>query len=121
MSDDDFLQCMEAWAAWSDATFGPPEERGPEGALAHLAKEIFEVLENPGDVMEYVDMLALVMDSARRAGFPARDVLREAWAKLEINRQRDVLREAWAMLEINRQRELGTPGPGGETEHIRDE
>jgi hypothetical protein len=42
-----------AQAEWSQATFGPDNERGPIGPLKHLAKEVAEVMQDPTDLMEF--------------------------------------------------------------------
>jgi hypothetical protein len=75
-------------AAWSQATFGPDSERGPIGPLKHLAKEVAEVMQDPTDLMEFVDCLFLIFDSTRRAGFTFAELRAAAWKKLEINKAR---------------------------------
>lgn len=77
-----------AQAEWSQATFGTDEERGPIGALKHLAKEVQEALEDPTDIYEYADLLFLVCDATRRAGFTLNDLVSTAKAKLIINKKR---------------------------------
>jgi dATP/dGTP diphosphohydrolase len=83
------------WAAqseWSQATFGTDQERGPIGALKHLAKEVQEALDSEKDgkldLMELVDCLFLTFDSTRRAGFSYDQLLSKAWEKLRINKAR---------------------------------
>lgn len=88
---------------WSELTFGNPADRGPEGPLKHLRKEVSEGLDKPTDLMEYVDMLFLVFDAAWRAGFSYHDLLHGAFAKLAINKKRK-----W-----------GTPTKDGIVEHVR--
>jgi hypothetical protein len=73
---------------WSQATFGTDRERGPLGALKHLAKEAAEAQANPEDVTEYADCLILVLDAARRAGFDVRRLVQAAAEKLEVNKAR---------------------------------
>lgn len=75
-------------AAWSQATFGPDDVRGPAGPLKHLRKEIDEVLAAPADIEEYADLLFLVFDATRRAGFVYDDLLGACWDKLFKNKQR---------------------------------
>ena len=77
-----------AQAHWSRSVFGTDEERGPEGPLKHLAKEVQETLANPADIMEYADLLFLVFDSARRAGFTYCELRAAVDRKLEINKSR---------------------------------
>ncbi|HEX8913394.1 MAG TPA: dATP/dGTP pyrophosphohydrolase domain-containing protein [Humisphaera sp.] len=76
-------------AEWSQETFGTDAERGPAGALKHLAREAGEALRSPTDKAEYADCLLLVLDAARRAGLAAGELLDAAAVKLEVNRQRE--------------------------------
>lgn len=94
-----------AQAEWSRATFGSDTERGPQGPLKHLRKEVDEVLANPHDLEEYADLLFLVFDATRRAGFSYLDLDNAAWMKLEKNKQR-----VWSK-----------PTTDDPVEHIRDE
>lgn len=93
-------------AEWSQATFGADNERGPIGPLKHLAKEVAEVMQDPTDLMEFVDCLFLIFDSTRRAGFTFEELRKAAWEKLAINKARK-----WQ-----------TPPKGDEAiEHVRDD
>jgi hypothetical protein len=75
-------------AAWSEETFGPSIERGPRGVLLHLKKEVDEALEAPNDLEEYVDLLLLVFDATRRAGFWYHELVAAAFEKLAKNKAR---------------------------------
>jgi hypothetical protein len=75
-------------AEWSQEVFGNDAERGPIGALKHLSKEVDEVLENPKDLIEYADLLFLVFDATRRAGYDIWDLYYACMTKLAINKQR---------------------------------
>lgn len=75
-------------AAWSQETFGSDKERGPEGPLKHMRKEIEEVLANPTDLQEYADLLLLLLDASRRAGIGPYSLIRAGQAKLKINKER---------------------------------
>lgn len=75
-------------AEWSRATFGSDTERGPQGPLKHLAKEVQECLADPSDLMEFVDMQLLIFDAARRAGFTFEQLVKGCWEKLEVNKAR---------------------------------
>lgn len=103
---DNRLSLSEFWDAlseWSQATFGSDQERGPQGPLKHLAKEVQEALENPLDAEEYVDCIFLVFDAARRAGFTYEQLRRFCNEKLKINKARK-----W-----------GKPSPTEPVEHYR--
>lgn len=111
-------------AEWSRKTFGSDIERGPEGPLKHLAKEVLHellgyekeevedfldatprVAGNTGDLEEYADLILLAFDSCRRAGFDYSDLVLGCYRKLEVNRSR-----RW-----------NKPSPDQPVEHIRDE
>lgn len=73
---------------WSSETFGSDIVCGPEAPLAHLRKEIDEVLEDPKAIEEWADVLLLVLDGISRAGYSVDAVEHAAWTKLDINRKR---------------------------------
>lgn len=91
-------------AKWSQATFGSDLDRGPIGALKHLAKEVNETLEKPRDRTEYADCFLLVIDAARRAGITFGDLVEASADKLEVCKQRQ-----W-----------GTPNGDEPVEHVRE-
>lgn len=84
----DFIAFWHAHSEWSQATFGTDQERGPVGSLKHLAKEVQEVLADPTDIIEFADLLFLVFDSTRRAGFTPEQLIEAANAKLAVNKSR---------------------------------
>jgi hypothetical protein len=75
-------------SAWSQQTFGFDSDRGPEGALAHLAREVAEIQAKPKDLIEYADAYILLCDACRRAGYEYDDLISAVEAKAAINRQR---------------------------------
>jgi len=75
-------------AEWSQKTFGRDDERGPVGALRHLAREAAEAEDSLDDPLEYADCLLLTIDAARRAGFGIEQLLTAAQEKMEINKKR---------------------------------
>lgn len=86
---------------WSNSVFG--SERGPEACIAHLKKEVDELLASPHDRMEYADCLMLLLDAYWRSGGSAEDLIKAAFQKLEINKAR-----IW-----------GKPDANGVVEHVR--
>ena len=76
-------------AKWSREVFGPDHVRGPVGPLKHLAKEVEECLRDPNDLEEYADLLFLLCDATRRAGFCPEELFTAAFAKLEKNKARE--------------------------------
>jgi hypothetical protein len=81
-------QFWKELSKWSQDTFGSDGWRGPTGPLQHLAKEVQETLQDPVDIIEYADMLFLVFDACRRAGFDYPDLEKAVWHKLNLNRKR---------------------------------
>lgn len=88
---------------WSDSTFGLL--RHPIAPLAHLVKELRELIDCPTDRMEYADCMMLLLDAYRMIGGSADDLVQACYEKLEINKQRK-----W-----------GEPDEHGVVEHIRTE
>lgn len=92
----EFAALAEDQAVWSRATFGGDRERGPEGALKHLAKEAVEALEawekpqwNVDDVRsEFADCLLLLLDASRRAGMDPLSLVRAGAEKMRVNKAR---------------------------------
>lgn len=84
----DLYNFWRARSAWSAATFGAMNVRGPIGPLRHLEKEVKEALAKPEDLEEYADLLFLVFDATERAGFSYHDLVLACWRKLEKNRAR---------------------------------
>lgn len=86
---------------WSRRAFGPdgPLARGPRGPLKHLVKEIVrEILPATADgsiwlepgafLEEFVDLVLLVFDATRRAGFTVEQVVAGCCQKLKKNMAR---------------------------------
>ena len=85
---DAFEDLVADQAEWSQATFGTDAERGPVGALKHLAKEALEAAEHPGDPFEYADCFLLILDAARRQGIKPMELIIAAKEKMKINKER---------------------------------
>jgi hypothetical protein len=93
--------------AWSNATFGDETERGPVGPLKHLVVEVLHELlgidkvyvehflanwkrtvnrpQNGRDLGELADVLILLMDATRRAGYGPDDLLAAVESKHAVN------------------------------------
>ncbi|HCA9596864.1 TPA: DUF550 domain-containing protein [Klebsiella pneumoniae] len=82
---DPFRLVRKAHAEWSDRQFG---NVGPVGPLKHLAKEAIEAAEAPDDISEFADILMLVWDATRRAGFSDEQLAEAVAEKLERNKRR---------------------------------
>lgn len=83
-------------SAWSQATFGSDDERGPVGALKHLEKETREAVAawqasnfDPNAVREeFADCLLLLLDASRRAGITPLSLILAAKEKMVVNKGR---------------------------------
>lgn len=82
---DPFTNILAQHAEWSDRQFG---NVGPVGPLKHLAKEAIEAAEAPDDISEFADILMLVWDATRRAGFSDEQLAEAVAEKLERNKRR---------------------------------
>lgn len=71
---------------WSRETFGPGART--KGVIAHIREELDEVLENPGDISEWCDLLILVLDGATRAGHTSAEIIMGYHEKISINMAR---------------------------------
>ena len=101
----DLAQFLHAQSEWSDETFGYGDRR--ESVVAHIAKELTEVLNAPSRVeamREFCDVILLALDGARRCAETPDDVCAYLISKQKIN-----------ML-----REWGSPDSSGVVEHVRD-
>jgi ParB family chromosome partitioning protein len=91
IQEDRDVTLEEFWynlAEWSNRTFGYEHDRGPVGPLRHLAKEVQETLDQPTELIEYADMLHLIFDACRRAGYSYDDLRHAAAYKLSVNQHR---------------------------------
>ena len=73
---------------WSDETFGPGERR--DGIIDHLKKELVEVETAPtgNGLSEWVDVIMLAMDGARREGWTGDIIAAALQLKLKENKKR---------------------------------
>lgn len=110
---DEMTDLIKEQAEWSNATFGDEKQRGPVGPLKHMAKEVCcELLgcdplwfdqfvaglqprtyanaqQSITDIMEYADLLILLLDSSRRAGHSFIEVIRAGREKMQENMKRE--------------------------------
>jgi NTP pyrophosphatase (non-canonical NTP hydrolase) len=103
---DKFEDLVQDQSKWSQETFGSDAERGPAGALKHLAKEATEAVEAIGTEHleeELADCFLLILDAARRARVKPMALVEAAQRKMVVNRSR-----TWP-----------TPVPDEPVEHIQ--
>lgn len=83
---DEWQELFDFIGEWSHTTFGPIENRGPEGPLKHLVKEAEEALTAVNNPIEYADCLIILFDAIRRAGMPLPLILQAAKYKAMVNK-----------------------------------
>lgn len=74
------------FAEWNLATFGPGLRT--EGTVAHIRKELDEVLADPTDHKEWVDILILSLNGLVRLGLSPAEIIAAVKAKHEVNKAR---------------------------------
>lgn len=85
-SGSDLEEYIARHREWSYKTFGPGSRA--EGLLKHIRKELLEIEADPGDLMEWVDVMILAIDGAWRAGFSPFEVAEALKRKQEVNFRR---------------------------------
>jgi hypothetical protein len=101
----DLLDHIVEQREWSIATFGPHSQRGSDGVIDHLRKEVNEAAESR-KLEEWVDIIMLAIDGASREGYGPMDIVTGLANKLEVNKRRQW--PDWRTIE-----------PGQAIEHIR--
>lgn len=80
---------------WSEITFGDGDRT--ESVLNHIEKEIAEIRADPSDLVEWIDIIQLAFDGARRSGAThnpdgryntIEEILETLVEKQDINEQR---------------------------------
>lgn len=72
---------------WSGETFGRGKRTA--GLIKHIRSELDEIAENPGDLMEWVDVIILALDGAwRNCPASSTDIAAAMIAKQVINKWR---------------------------------
>lgn len=86
MTTFDFAAHLTRQREWSGRTFGP----GPrtQGVVAHIRKELDEVLADPTDLTEWIDVAILALDGAWRAGATPDQIIATLVAKQTRNEGR---------------------------------
>ena len=64
---------LQRHRAWSQRTFG--EGPRPVGIVKHIAKELDEILRDPNDLEEWIDVVILALDGATRQGYRADEIM----------------------------------------------
>lgn len=90
-----FVTLLYMQKQFSEYAFGPHDQRGVGGNIAHIRKELDEVEGAPLDLLEWYDLILLAMDGASRAAAtlgisqPVKHVALGLFAKLAQNMLRE--------------------------------
>lgn len=103
--DHGFIRYVNDLHKWQIETFGP--DRSHVALVDHIKKELDEVLKDPSDLMEWIDIIILALGGAGGAGYSGGDVADALYEKLEICRAR-----TWP--------DWRTADPTKAIEHVRD-
>ena len=84
-------QTIDSWhldrqREFSEKTFGPGLRTN--GVVDHIRKELVEILEDPTDLKEWVDVIILAFDGAWRTGAGSQEIIDAIVAKQTKNEQR---------------------------------
>lgn len=71
---------------WSLRVIGPGQRT--VGIVAHISKELGEILDNPADIEEWVDVILLAFDGASRVGFSGEEIVAAMISKQAKNNLR---------------------------------
>jgi hypothetical protein len=80
---DSLIPYVERQAEWSNRTFGAGWRT--KGIVEHIRKELLEILADPGDLEEWIDVMILAMDGYWRAGGNPLDLMRRLQEKQNKN------------------------------------
>lgn len=82
----DFAKHLQRQRDWSSKTFGPDPR--VNGVVSHIRKELDEILADPTDISEWIDVAILALDGAWRAGYSPEQIIEALVAKQTKNESR---------------------------------
>ncbi len=82
-----FKQYIDKQISWSEKTFGPGKRDA--GLIDHIKKELKEIINSPGDLEEWIDVIILAIDGAWRNGFLPEEII----YCLEQKQEKNILRK----------------------------
>lgn len=83
METFDFISHLNRQREFSLKTFGPGLRT--KGVVDHIQKELKEILLNPNDLEEWIDVILLACDGAWRLGYSSESIVETLQAKLTKN------------------------------------
>jgi len=82
----DLIAHVERQRAFSETTFGPGTRT--QGVVDHIRKELNEILADPLDLEEWIDVILLAIDGAWRTGASSEKIVHNLIYKLSKNENR---------------------------------
>lgn len=79
-------QYIRKQIVWSLKTFGPGKR--DTGIIDNIRKELIEIEDRPGDIMEWVDVIILALDGAWRNGHTSTGIIKALREKQSMNAAR---------------------------------
>lgn len=74
---------------WSLNTFGPGDSvEKHEGLIVHICKELDEIMDDPSDTVEWIDVAILALEGALRSKDSVAEVIDEMITKQLVNENR---------------------------------
>ena len=83
----DLVEHIERQRKFSEETFGPGLRT--EGVVNHIRKELNEILDDPKDLYEWIDVIILALDGAWRTGATSEEIVEAIKNKQTINENRN--------------------------------
>ncbi len=82
----DLFGYMSRLTKWSESTFGPGKRT--ESIIDHIRKEFVEIKADPSDAGEWIDVVAMALDGARRSGATPLEIVTGLMSKQVKNENR---------------------------------
>jgi hypothetical protein len=86
MNNFNFEKFLTRRQQFSEKTFGP--NFNPLGIVDHIKKELNEIVADPNDLVEWIDIILLALDGAARAGYSPEQIINALDYKLTKNENR---------------------------------
>lgn len=81
-----FNEFVARHAEWTEKTFGPGLRT--KGITSHIRKELIEIENEPTKLEEWIDVILLGLDGARRTGAKGTQIMQELERKLAVCQER---------------------------------
>lgn len=86
-TDISMVDCIARQKTWALKTFGPGDHS--QGLLKHIKKEVIEIMEDPSETEEWIDIIILAMEGAWRSGATPEEIAQLFGLKMSKNERRN--------------------------------